>query len=213
MIKQISQESKKCWWCGSDANSGEHRHKKSDLKRIFGKKFEGKPVIIKNNKIIEIQGPNSKLLKFKKVLCKKCNNEVSQPFDKAYDRFISYIETNRDLIIKSEKIDFTKIFETNALECKKNVFRYYIKHIACRLATNNYSIEPEIIDYLNGKCNLKYIYIKFEIRYDIISFMKKIKKEIPDFGNLYLGPFRYVKPNKETDMVNLVHSYINYQWF
>lgn len=92
MIK-INRPNKKplCWWCGKPADSREHRHKKSDVKFIFGDKFEGEPVIIKDKSPTTVQGPNSSLLKFDTVLCQVCNNSRSQPFDRAYSRFVDYV--------------------------------------------------------------------------------------------------------------------------
>lgn len=84
-----------CWWCEKrSADSKEHKFKASDLRRAMFKSdpaaivwmndmgtrrdVKGRPAINRDR---------YKVLKFEPSLCKKCNNEHSQPFDLAYDQF------------------------------------------------------------------------------------------------------------------------------
>jgi|JI10StandDraft_1071094.scaffolds.fasta_scaffold03922_15 hypothetical protein len=214
MIK-LSDNNKKCWWCGNTADSREHRHKKSDFKRVFGRgNYDPEliPTIERDGELITVQGPNSDFLKFDKVICINCNSTRSQPFDLAYDIFIKYVEENKDEIINTRLLDFNKVFRTNALEQKQNVIKYYIKNISCRLAANRFSISKDVIDFLDGKRNLNHFYIKHEIRLDILWWIERIRKVMPDPGNLYIGPLRYYKKNSSED-IDVVYSFYNYRWF
>ena len=69
---------------------------------IYGIILVGKRILLteQNGKEIQLQGPNSTKLKFEKVMCEKCNNTTSQPFDRAYDKFISYVLNNYELLSK-----------------------------------------------------------------------------------------------------------------
>jgi hypothetical protein len=129
----------------------------------------------------------------------------------AYDIFINYVESNREVIINSGLLDFTHIFASDSLTQKLNVYRYYIKNIACRLASNGFTISSKIIDFLNGSETLNHVYIKHEIRLDILWWIERIKKTMPDPGNLYIGPLRYYKKNDRDD-IDVVFSFYNYRW-
>ncbi len=87
----------KCWICGKNAESREHKIKKSDIVSIYGKgayKNDNEIVLIKDNKERNIPSDNSKLVKYNKILCNYCNNTRTQPFDIAYSTFIDYINKN-----------------------------------------------------------------------------------------------------------------------
>lgn len=183
--------------------------------RVFGNEFLSKDVLqIKDKDKEHIpQGPNSNLFKFEKVLCHSCNTAKSQCFDLAYDQFIKEVEINRDYIIENKEIDFSQIFPENTLEQKSNVLRYYVKHICCRLATNNISIDPMVIDFLNGNKKLVYLYIKFEIRMDLVAWIERLRlKSQHDLGNLYIGSL-FCHPNADNKGISMAHSFYTYRWF
>ena len=87
----FAKEAMKCWMCDDrEADSAEHDKKRSDMIRGYGRgpyKGERAPVLYRDGKFADIQGPNSDLLKFGKSICQPCNNTHTQPFDLAYDRF------------------------------------------------------------------------------------------------------------------------------
>lgn len=148
----------KCWWCGNDANSREHKYKRSDLKREFDstKSFKGNPsdivkVNVNTNKTLQIQSIDSNSVKFSKNLCSNCNNTISQVFDRDYDKFIRWILDNYFSLTNISEIDFSKIFKDETSIHLNNVFKYYAKNIACRLCQNEVRIEQSLIDYLNSE--------------------------------------------------------------
>lgn len=210
MIKIQQYKEEICWWCGKQADSQEHRHKKSDVKHIFGNKFEGEPIIIRDNNQKEVQGPDSKLLKFEKVLCQDCNNNRSQPFDRAYDLFVRYVLNNYNEILDKRIIDFNDIVKTDTINFKYNVFRYFTKVFCCRLASNNISIKPELIEFLDYKKPINFMYFKFEVRPDIHTFLNRPETDEYE-GNIYLSPLRYF-PSTESNHINLVYQFYNLQW-
>lgn len=194
----------RCWWCGNLADSREHKHKKTDFKRLYTTELtEGKlPVVDKDKKFYQIQGPDSDLLKYDKVLCQKCNNSRSQSFDRAYDKFIEYFDDKIDVIIQDGYIDFEEIFPDDYELEKYNTIRYYIKHFCCKLASNNIMIDEKIIDFLNSKTNtLNSVLMKFEIRYDKY-ILEKLQNKVDLLFGLNIGPLTF----------SLNHDNNQYKW-
>lgn len=76
-----------CWICGKDADSGEHLIKASDLKMIFGKVRQDKPLYMHTNaqRNIRVAGLQSNKLKYEKVMCRDCNSGRTQASDKAWE--------------------------------------------------------------------------------------------------------------------------------
>lgn len=67
-----------CWICGKHlANSGEHKFKSSLLKKMHGKQFMSQIIYSNDKKELKLEGPNSKKVKFPKVICETCNNSVT----------------------------------------------------------------------------------------------------------------------------------------
>lgn len=181
----------KCWWCGSTADSREHKQKKSDFIREFGRKPSISTVLVKNEKDIKIQGPDSKLLKFDKpIICKKCNSEYSQPFDFAWDKVLGYISNEVNLENIQNSIDFRLIDNIDFKLLKRNFLKYLVKHISCRMASNNLKVPLSFLYYLNGKSVfLEGLTIHAFFREDI-KVVKKISKEV--FNDRY--PILYTLP-------------------
>jgi len=128
----------KCWICNSPADSREHKIKKADIIRVYGKgsSFHKKDLHYcrHDGQIVSLRGPDSKDIKFDRVICRKCNNERTQPFDRAYDAFIEHIESNRDLILRHRQIDFQNVYGNNWENLQLNLFRYFAKMLGCRIA-------------------------------------------------------------------------------
>lgn len=146
----------RCWWCGNEAASREHKWKKSELNAIYGPAgSESYPLTWVgddgNTKII--QGPDSAIVKFEKSLCQNCNNSRSQPFDRAYDHWIGYVTANYDRIIESGLVDLRGIVdEADYEEFKLNLAKYFAKHIGCRVADGSAGNVPDsLIAFINGE--------------------------------------------------------------
>ena len=86
-----------CWICSSRADSSEHRIKKADLIRVYGKgPYRGgfAPVHVREGVQRPIQSPGAATLKYQPALCHRCNTAGTQPYDRAYDRLIAWIFAN-----------------------------------------------------------------------------------------------------------------------
>jgi hypothetical protein len=146
-----------CWWCGSPADSREHKFKRSDLVRAYGlPPYRGDRTLIRHSegRATEASGPTSDIFKFERTLCQKCNNERSQPFDRSYDEFISFVSDRPGQILDQMAISLRSVYGSSWEEGRDNLVRYYIKHICCRIADleDQYHavVDESLIEYLDG---------------------------------------------------------------
>lgn len=148
----------RCWWCGNEADSREHKWKKSELAALYGTPdSENYPLtwIDSEGVLRSIQGPNSALVKFEKSLCQNCNGARSQPFDRAYDLWIKYVVANYDQILELGFVDLRNVVELEQFEkFQLNLARYFAKHICCRVADGDAAKVPDsAIAFLDGESN------------------------------------------------------------
>lgn len=179
-----------CWWCGSAAGTGEHRFKKSDLIRSFGRgpyRGEGRIVRGIEGTLRNIQGPNSDEVKFEKNLCAPCNNTKSQHFDRSYDKFVSFLHDHEEKILKERKLFFSDIYDAEWRSEVARLYKYFVKHICCRLAEGKVWISPNVIAFLNDEGPLQNLIISFEIREDILALEKKNEELRIGNGSFWMG--------------------------
>lgn len=169
---EIVEHSIECWWCQvNEATTSEHKYKKSDFRKLFTNlNYEA---IIFNEEITkDIQGPNSELIKFDKNLCAHCNTSRSSNMDNAYATFFSYMIDNYDLIISSRIIDFKDVFGSHWCTPKRDVMRYILKHVCCRLHKNQISIPMSYLEFLNGSNIMNEVAFRFCYNSDLFSLLK-----------------------------------------
>lgn len=212
-MKTNHEYSNKCWWCGNEDLTYEHKYKQSDTKQEFGgKQFKGDDAIIKvaDNREQDIQGINSGELKFQKNLCKTCNNSTSSPFDKAYEKFSKFVKANEVDITQKLEISLLKVYGNHWLEEKELLIKYYLKHICCRLVDNKFQIPQNWIDYLNGKTELRYLTLDFKAKLDRYELIKYWEETNPNSGYLGIGPLQHQMLNDEFS--DCIFSTFEYRW-
>lgn len=133
------------------ANSSEHKHKKEILKSASfnGKKGDKPYHLILNGDGGSIQGPDSKSMKYKDVLCTVCNNELSQPWDKAYGMLLTFFI--KQAITEISFINFKDIFGLNFKDELGNLHKYFIKSLGCAIINSNSELADDFPDPLNEK--------------------------------------------------------------
>lgn len=151
------QNSRLCWICQTNiADTSEHALKKTDIIRVYGKGSyhklrEKQPIHFKNGTQTKLQGANSDVIKNPKDLCKVCNNTLTQPYDRAYDRFIEYIINHNDLILERRFIDFEEIYGKDFPTQQTNLFKYFIKSFGCRIYANpDFKVPTDIIEIIRS---------------------------------------------------------------
>lgn len=210
----IHDYKQRCWWCNAEANTREHRYKRADLVREFGRGpyRKNKSVVrCKTGQSCPVQGPNSIQTKFDTSLCEECNNHKSREFDAAYDIFAQYIKDNENQIQALKAFEFSKIYGNNWEQGRSNLIKYYVKHICCRLAESNIFVEPDIARFFEGKKDLKFIAMDLEIREDIVALIKSMNMNHLENGNMWLGDLVY-EENSISKTKKFARSFVGYRW-
>lgn len=161
----------KCWLCGDDATTGEHKIKQTVIKKLMfeNSKINSSVKIFaqdsKDHKIL--QSSKSDHIKYKKNLCSYCNNTFTQPFDLSYDIFFNYLIENEKKISLENRISLKKIQSEYHNEFnQQNLFKYFVKSFCCMIDStkdsNNPLIVPEsLINAIKGKEYDKELLIQF----------------------------------------------------
>jgi uncharacterized CHY-type Zn-finger protein len=123
----------KCWICGDEANTREHQIKASDLKSVFGHITNKSPLHFHTNKVRNhyIQGIKSDKLKYKTLICAHCNNELTQPNDKAWERLSNHLRDRKPPIKPSMKICLSRVFPGSVSKSMLDVHLYFLKLFGC----------------------------------------------------------------------------------
>jgi hypothetical protein len=133
----------KCWICGNEARTGEHLIKASDLRAIFGSVRQTRPVYLTsaNRKNLPVKGVNANIFKSAALLCGQCNNERTQPFDRAWEALSRYLRKHGKLA-GGDRIDLSKVFPGSVHKSMLSVHLYFVKLFGCLIAGNSIPIEP-----------------------------------------------------------------------
>jgi hypothetical protein len=134
-----------CFWCQErEADSREHKFKRSDLVREHGRgELRDDRTLIRygGQGRREMRGTNSEALKFRPSLCAHCNNTHSQPIDKAYDHFIEGVFAEEAKFLAQRQIDLEAILGADWRSSAEDVLRYFVKHALCRIAESRHGAE------------------------------------------------------------------------
>lgn len=132
----------KCWICGNDANSGEHLIKASDLKSLFGHVTQQAPLYFhtdqKRNQ--PIAGIKSNKLKYKALLCARCNNERTQPHDRAWEHLSTYLRQRQPPIRPGMVVRLNRAFPGSVSKAMLGVHLFFVKLFGCLISENNIPI-------------------------------------------------------------------------
>lgn len=204
-----AKNSELCWWCrAAPADSREQKLKRSDLVRQFGTGPYEELVSARERKLRNVQGPNSALAKFKPTMCAKCNNERSQPFDLAYDRFTSYLHERERHVLSSRSVDLRAVYGSDWEPGRDGLLRYMAKHVGCRLADNSIEVPESIRRYLDGGPEPHAeLALEFEIRADIARASKTDLAE----GSMWLGAVYFSDIDSE-GRGQVIESHYGYRW-
>ncbi len=136
----------KCWICKSEATSGEHHIKKSDLKLLYPYATQKKPIYcIRNGKLQKkIGGIKSKSFMFDSLLCKECNNHRTQPHDKAWERLSSYLYKNWMKVQSDGYIDLYDVFRSDYIHEMLQVQLFFTKIFGCKISESLSPIDLNI---------------------------------------------------------------------
>lgn len=199
----------KCWICNDIADTKEHKFKASDLRRLFGKKNKFNRGYKSENKIKPLKDHNDNKLIFESKICANCNNEITQPHDFAYDKFIKNIDNYYDDILESKSVQLKKIFGEEWVKEKNNLFKYFCKHVGCRII----SYSDKYTSKIEGLKN----FILTDTLPDNVKFHLVIKPSIYSLEKHYLEEKIQHLHNGTLVLVThntgqYFHSWLSYRW-
>lgn len=135
----------KCWICGDNANSGEHLIKASDLKLLFGRVTQKAPLYFHTDlqRNQAVGGIKSDKLKYRALLCARCNNERTQPHDRAWERLSTYLLERQPPIRPGMLVRLDRVFPGSVAKSMLGVHLFFLKLFGCLIAENNIPINIE----------------------------------------------------------------------
>lgn len=129
----------KCWICGDTASSGEHMTKASDLRSMFGPVSQRTPLFmhtpLKRN--LPVAGIKSDKLKFKALLCARCNNERTQPHDQAWEALSHYLRERQPPVRPGMVVNLATVFPGKVKQSMLYVHLYFVKLFGCLIVENS----------------------------------------------------------------------------
>lgn len=135
----------KCWICGENADSGEHLIKASDLKSLFGRVTQKTPLYfhtdLKRNQ--PVGGIKSDKLKYRALLCARCNNERTQPHDRAWEHLSNYLRERQPPIRPGMLVRLDRAFPGSVAKSMLDVHLFFLKLFGCLITENNIPIDIE----------------------------------------------------------------------
>lgn len=161
-----------CWICGKEGTTGEHRIKASDLRTFFGQVSQKTPIYFHTSvkKNIPLGSIKAERLKSTAKICNNCNNAITQPYDKAWEKLSTYLRENFPRISTTKKIDMTKVFPGASGQSLLNVQLYFVKLFGGLIVEHNVPIDIKSFAYaIQTQTAHKNIYLGFGPRLDVVK--------------------------------------------
>jgi len=133
----------KCWICGADADTGEHRIKRSDLKSVFGHISPDHPLYLSNarRRNERVNGLKANALKLKAKICGKCNNQLTSSHDYAWEKLSRYFRSRNRALKHNERIGLHKVFPGTVKRSMVCVHLYFVKLLGCHIVEHRMPID------------------------------------------------------------------------
>ncbi|WP_199611665.1 hypothetical protein [Flocculibacter collagenilyticus] len=132
-----------CWICGTEAKTGEHLVKASDLKSVFGSVSQKKPLYIhnKDEKNIRLNSiKRGSVIKSKALICAFCNNARTAPHDRAWEKLSNYLR-NKIASYSSHVVKLNRVFPGEIKSQMLNVHLYFAKLFGCSIKESEIAID------------------------------------------------------------------------
>ncbi len=157
-LSAISEEKKEpgvaqalCWICNRDeANSGEHKTKRSDLLGVLGSPTQQKPFYYQDleRRDKAVKSLDAKILKTPIRIWNGCNSARTQPHDLAWQHMSDQLR-NRHLVI-GRWVRANRIFRYDTRRQMVNVHLFFLKLFGCMLCeatANGYDVQIDIAPF------------------------------------------------------------------
>ena len=131
-----------CWICGQSADSAEHLVKVSDLRGLFGRVSQERLLYLHSSATRNVpkRTVHDSAFKSKALLCSRCNNALTQPYDRAWECLSANLRARKSLLV-GEVINMRKVFKQPVREALLDTHLYFVKLFGCRIVENQVPIE------------------------------------------------------------------------
>jgi hypothetical protein len=140
----------KCWICGDEeAATREHLAKASDLKAMFGKPSQKKPLFFSasdrtgmpRRRNIRVGSLKSDTLKFAHRICLACNSARTQPYDYAWEHCSGELRAAAPRLLATGSFRANGLFPYDTRRAMRRVHLYFTKLFGCLVAEGNIPID------------------------------------------------------------------------
>jgi hypothetical protein len=126
-----------CWICNrNEANSGEHKTKRSDLLAVLGEPTQEAPFyyhdLHKANR--PVKSLDAKILKSPVRICADCNTTRTQPHDRAWERMSDWLRKRQPPLKVGDLVRSNRVFPYNTRKEMTNVHLFFLKLFGCMLS-------------------------------------------------------------------------------
>ncbi len=94
-----------------------------------------------------IKGPSANKVLYKGVICTTCNNNLTQSWDAAYDKLMTFfISQNQEI----DNMDLKEVFGDKYVNVLKDLQKYFIKSLGCAIVDYGYKLPHYFPDPLKN---------------------------------------------------------------
>jgi hypothetical protein len=134
--------------------------------------------------VTPIQGPGSDQVKYAPSLCHPCNSTGTQPYDLAYERFIACVLAHEDEVLRRRLIDFQEIYGASFELDQRNLFKYFVKSLGCRLVDAGEPVPHDLVELLPKDSFQTRLKVTFSVNEDVLALLQHGGPNWPGKGNL-----------------------------
>lgn len=133
----------KCWICGNEATTGEHKTKASDLHALYGSVSQKKPLFLHTDQRInqKVGSIKSNKFKFDALICPHCNNARTARHDKAWEQLSKFLREKRPAIKKGDAISLHKVFPGAVSKSMLDAHLFFVKLFGCAIVEHRVPID------------------------------------------------------------------------
>lgn len=153
-----------CWICGSEAKTGEHIVKRSDLALLFRNVTQAAPIFLQKEKTknLPVGSFRSEKLKHSAKICAKCNNSLTQPHDNAWQSLLGAMRAHNPKLEPGAAFRAHRAFPNYTHRNLLQVHLFFLKAFGCMIKSGdiNIPLAPFANAILRGRAHPN-VYLKF----------------------------------------------------
>jgi hypothetical protein len=145
-----------CWICNrNEANSGEHKTKRSDLLAVLGAPTQTSPFYYSDLELLNrpVGSLDAKILKSPVRICADCNTARTQRHDFAWERVSDWLRRRHPRLKVGDRVRGNRIFRHHTCREMTNVHLFFLKLFGCMICeakANGHEVPIDIVPFSNA---------------------------------------------------------------